>query len=1258
MVSFSFPPVRVVYCFDKADSSFCYTLDNHLAPLKQARRISTWDEQQILPGQQLEQEREKQFRAAHLFLLLVSADFVASRIGQERIDMALLRHQRGDAIVIPILVRSCLWEATSLCALQMLPRDHRALETRTDVEEAWREIAREISRVLDTVQLYVYLIAAPEDRGLLERLVQDIAREGVRWWNLLSTHSFAEHDFTDARDAMRQASSVVLIATASTSGSHVVNTQLELAADYQRPLHVLWVSGEEERWSNVSEWNVEMVLDARGKRYEMATASLLRHLKHLQVNHTPPKRQSLSVAQLRNPYKGLLPFTARDIRDFFGRTALVDRLTLALKDLLGAEKQGYPAARVLTVLGASGSGKSSVVLAGLLPQLQEGCVFNSREWIYLEPITPGAHPLEALAVSLARQPALSNAAMLHRELASDSLRTLHLLGRQIAGPSSRYVVLFLDQFEECLALSISSWERLHFFDLLVTAATEPGGPLLIVVAMRADFSARAMHYPEIYRLLDAHRVSVLPMNREELHQVIEGPASQQDVQLTFEKDLIGDLLFDTREEVGALPLLQFTLDQLYLWKSGQVLTVSAYREMGGVRGALARHAESTYVTRLNKEQQVLARSLFLRLIDPGSGEQDATRRRAQLAELDLPDAAQTKLLHQAKDIFLDARLLITNSHTGIATLEVSHEALIRAWPRLSIWVSEAHEDMRLQHRLSEDVSEWQQRQQPGDRLYRGTQLKEAHSWARRNIPSQRERAFLHASEKQRRQVFARIVSIILLLVAIIGGSAAWILTHRAPNPTLVTTTQGGSSTSGSLPWAIQNAPSGSTISFDPNLTGQTILLTDTLFIPQKRLTIQGPTAKKLIINEATHGISVGAGAIVTFSSLSLTGSQTNTVSLVTNSGSLTLKQSTVSGNTIASTSNNGGGGGIYNTGDLILIDSLVFHNATAPNGGDGGGIRNGGTVNGGAYVPGTLTLIGSRVISNTASTNGGGIYNDTRSTAQLTDSTVSNNTTAPDSDLGGGIANYGTLTLTRSTISHNRAGSAGGMYNNGHATLIESTVSDNTASNGGGGGGIGNFDDNAAQGILTLLNTTVSGNLEVGYNGGGLLNYGSQATLVFCTFYGNTAQTDPDGNVTSAGGGIFTSTDLFANSRAQTIMSNTLIAGNRAPLSPDFGGTLTTEGYNLLQNLSGTTFLDPHQKHATDRVETSLPDIRIDAHLQLNGSSTASTHALLPGSPAIDVIPLAACRPTIDGRMITTDQRNITRPQRLLCDIGAYEYVP
>src|SRR5207245_2208863 len=158
--------------------------------------------------------------------------------------------------------------------------------------------------------------------------------------------------------------------------------------------------------------------------------------------------------------------------------------------------------------------------------------------------------------------------------------------------------------------------------------------------------------------------------------------------MTFEGDLVGDLLFEMQGQVGALPLLQFTLDQLFQRRSGSQLTLSAYREMGGVKGALSRQAEETYTTLPSEEHRTLARALFLRLIDPGASEQDTTRRRAALTEFSLADETTTRLLRETADAFIAARLLTTNEVAGTTTLEVSHEAVIRAWPRLAQWVRE------------------------------------------------------------------------------------------------------------------------------------------------------------------------------------------------------------------------------------------------------------------------------------------------------------------------------------------------------------------------------------------------------------------------------------------------------------------------------------------------------------------------------------------------------------------------------------------
>src|SRR5262249_40322316 len=156
-----------------------------------------------------------------------------------------------------------------------------------------------------------------------------------------------------------------------------------------------------------------------------------------------------------------------------------------------------------------------------------------------------------------------------------------------------------------------------------------------------------------------------------------------DVGLTFEGNLLGDLLFEMQGQVGALPLLQFTLEQLFARRSGHRLTLSAYREIGGVKGALSQHAERTYVALPADEDRSLARALFLRLIDLGTTEQDVTRRRAALAEFVLADVTTTRLLRETADAFIATRLLTTNEVAGTMTLEVSHEAVIREWRRLA-----------------------------------------------------------------------------------------------------------------------------------------------------------------------------------------------------------------------------------------------------------------------------------------------------------------------------------------------------------------------------------------------------------------------------------------------------------------------------------------------------------------------------------------------------------------------------------------------
>ena len=208
-----------------------------------------------------------------------------------------------------------------------------------------------------------------------------------------------------------------------------------------------------------------------------------------------------------------------------------------------------------------------------------------------------------------------------------------------------------------------------------------------------------------------------------------------------------------------------------------------------------------------------------RLIEPGATEQDThdtTRRRAARSELLLADPTETALLEEVSEAFIRARLVTSNTMTGTAVLEVSHEALIREWPRLADWLHEAREDILLQQTISEDVTSWQERDKPKDRMYRGSQLAEARAWAKRNSPSRNELAFLGASQQRRLRYGISVLAIILVLLAT-AGLAGWFRWQLPPDPTRVTTLQ--DSGTGSLRWAIANAPSGSTITFDAGLQG-------------------------------------------------------------------------------------------------------------------------------------------------------------------------------------------------------------------------------------------------------------------------------------------------------------------------------------------------------------------------------------------------------------------------------------------------------
>jgi serine/threonine protein kinase len=1074
----------------------------------------------------------------------------------------------------------------------------------------------------------VFVSALPADHAFVVHLKADLQKYGIIAWDknpYRAQNTLGQED--QVRQVIRAVDVVLAVLSPASRSSRIIKEHLRIAGLYQRRVLFIWATGDETsvslpvEWSDTSEFEL---IDARETRYGQALEEMVASLNK---DETPLGESVLPESMFvpRNPYKGLHAFKEDDAADFFGREALAQELVEQVKRLLAIEHKERPPARLLAVLGPSGSGKSSVVMAALLPRLRQGAVAGSEQWVYLRPMMPSTHALEALALTFTSCFPERSVKSIREDLEDESARGLHLLAAQLVKTPGQRVVLFIDQFEELFTLTVDEEERQQFINVLVTAMTEPQGAVIVLLTLRADFYDRPMAYPALHQLLETHQKSVLPMDMVDLRAVIKGPAALPDVQLSFDGNLVGDLLYEMQGQAGALPLLQFTLEQLFERRSDHHLTLAAYRELGGVEGAISQHAERTYAALPSDEHRRLACALFVRLIDPGMTEQDTTRRRAPLTEFVLDDPAGSRLLRETLDTFVEARLISVDTRVGFATVEVSHEALIREWPRLSDWLHMAREDIHLQQMISEDVAAWEQSGRSRDRLYRGSELKEARAWVKRNIPSANEVSFLHASVVSRVRFFVSMIAILLIIVSSMGG-AIWVLTHQPPDPTYVSNLQDNDAP-GSLRHAIDAAPSKSTITFSESLRG-TILLTRGDLNIAKDLSIRGPGEGLLSISSGTSGYSIRVvqGAIVTIFGLSFKDSKnaTSATGFIDNQGTLILNNSTISGNT-ASSSTSSGGGGISNEGALTLNNSTVSGNSAF----GGGGIFNNGT----------LTLSDSTVSANTANSFGGGISNE--GVLTLNNSTVSGNTAFDGG--GGGISNSGgTLKLRNSTIFANTAIDGGGISIQGPVltsttttttTIINnSTISDNNASNEGGG---------------ILVESSI---------GSDNLSSFIQVNITFCTINDNAAQIGGDIAIRDV---IFSFNDIngkLTKQVSQLKIRNSIVAGDPTHLDSVIVGRLTSNGYNLFQGNSGATF-DPatRTQQDTDKIMSvnDIPKLFTDpVRLQDNGGPTW-TYALAPGSPAIDKIPVTDC--LLDA--ITTDQRGVKRPQGNACDIGAYEYV-
>ncbi|GLZ34577.1 hypothetical protein Lesp02_67640 [Lentzea sp. NBRC 105346] len=431
-----------------------------------------------------------------------------------------------------------------------------------------------------------------------------------------------------------------------------------------------------------------------------------------------------------SPYVGLLSFQPEDVDRFFGRERLTVEVGLAVRER-----------SFVGLFGASGSGKSSVLRAGLVPRL------NAPALVF----TPGPRPLEECATRLAEYTGTS-AVDLREELARDPANLRRRIERHCPG-----LVLVVDQFEEVFTQAAEP-ER----QWLIKALT--GAPKT-VIGVRADFYGHCGRHPELVDALRGGQVLVGPMTPDELRRAITEPAARLGVKV--ETALVARLVADVAGQAAALPLVSHAMAETWRRRRGMTLTLTAYVEAGGVEHAVARTAEAAFSSLSNDEQRC-ARLLFLRLIALGEGTED-TKRRVPRAELDIADSLLDQLAA--------ARLISLDRESA----ELTHEALIRSWPRLRDWIAENRDRLRTHRQLVDATAVWEADGRDPDALYRGVRLTQAEALG--DLIGCREREFLDASAELAREHQAeerrhthrlhQFVVILAVVVLLLGGTAVY-----------------------------------------------------------------------------------------------------------------------------------------------------------------------------------------------------------------------------------------------------------------------------------------------------------------------------------------------------------------------------------------------------------------------------------------------------------------------------------------------------
>jgi len=411
------------------------------------------------------------------------------------------------------------------------------------------------------------------------------------------------------------------------------------------------------------------------------------------------------------PYVGLDAFREGDHAIFFGRQRTIQEIIGLLAEH-----------RLVAVVGPSGSGKSSVVRAGVIPALRDGALPGSEQWHAYPPMVPGATPLISLARLLA--PPNAEPDWIERQQAGFRSDPGHL-AKLIDAAGQVTTVICVDQFEEVFTLCEDEHERDAFIENVLYLVDQPGAQHSVILTMRSDFETFVAREPALQEHFAEGRVPLTPLSAAELREAIERPALK--VGLKFEDGVVESLLHDLLGEPAALPLLQFTLLKLWENRTRNRVTNEAYQRLGGGRLALARSADRFYAN-LIPEEQVTARRILMRMIRPGEG-LEVTSNRIRRGALYRANEANDRI-DRVLEKLIAARLVRVS--TGDAPdddqIEVAHEALVRNWPTLVDWLEDERSALSVRRRLEAKAAEWVRLGRGNSGLLDREQLIEAEHW--------------------------------------------------------------------------------------------------------------------------------------------------------------------------------------------------------------------------------------------------------------------------------------------------------------------------------------------------------------------------------------------------------------------------------------------------------------------------------------------------------------------------------------------------